>query len=130
MAYAATYHNWADYAASLASYTVRTPVASGHGSLLSDAISLLLPSEEDNLREASIRKPFGDFSESDRDKIAVFSHAMLPIFESQPAGWNSVRNVPVTKGRLSEYLADWYVQVEPIDKSFVERILGIFGWTP
>ena len=124
------YPNWANYAASLAGYPVRIPVASRQRYLLTDAINLLLSSEEDNLREASIRKEFGDFNESDRDKIAVFSHALLPIFENQPIGWNSVRKIPETKGRLREYLADWYTQVELVDKPFVGRILGMFGWTP
>ena len=123
------YPHWASYAASLAGYPVRMPVASGHCYLLSNSINLLLSSQEDDLREASTRKEFGDFSEIDRDKIAVFSHALLPIFENQPTGWNSVPNVPETKGRLREYLADWYTQVEPVDKPFVERILGTFGLT-
>ena len=122
--------HWASFAASLASYPVRMPVASGQPYLLTDAIKLLLASEEDNLREASCRKEFGEFTESDRDKIAVFSHALLPLFEDHPTGWNSVLMVPETKGRLREYLSDWYTQVEPADKPFVGRILGIFGWTP
>ena len=124
------YPHWASYAASLAGYPVCMPVASGQPYLLKGAINLLLSSEEDDLRETSSRKEFGDFSEADRGKIAVFSHAMLPIFESQPTGWNSVRNVPETEGGLREYLADWYAQVEPIDKPFVGRILGIFGSAP
>ena len=124
------YPNWASYAASLAGYTVRMPVASGHCNLLSVAVNSLLSSQEDNLREASLQKEFGDFNESDRDKIAVFSHALLPIFENQPTVWNSVRRLPETKGRLSEYLSDWYIQVEPVDKPFVERILGTFRLTP
>ena len=123
------YPNWASYAASLAGYPVRMPVASGHCYLLSNSINLLLSSQEDDLREASTRKEFGDFSEIHRDKIAVFSHALLPIFENEPTGWNSVPKVPETKGRLREYLADWYTQVEPVDKPFVERILGTFGLT-
>ena len=96
---------------------------------MSNSINLLLSSQEDDLREASTRKEFGDFREIDRDKIAVFSHALLPIFENEPTGWNSVPNVPATKGRLREYLADWYTQVEPVDRPFVERILGTFGLT-
>ena len=124
------YPNWVSYAVSLASYTVQAPVASGHVSLLSGAIKQVLSSEENTLREASLRKAFGDFSQSDRDKIAVISHALLPIFESEPAGWNAVRNVPATKGPLTEYLADWYAQVELADKPFLKRILDVFELTP
>ncbi len=115
----------------MAGYAVRTPIASGgRNDLLSDAINPLLARDEDNLRKASIHKEFGDFSEADRGKISVFSHAMLPIFEIQPNGWNSVGKVPETEGTLREYLTDWYTQVEPVDKPFVERILGIFGCAP
>ena len=124
------YPNWADYAVSLASYTVRAPVASGHASLLSGAIRQFLSSEENTLRKASLRREFGDFSESDRDKIAVISHALLPLFESEPAGWNTVRNIPATKGPLTEYLADWYAQVDLGDKPFLRKILDAFEVTP
>ncbi len=124
------YPHWANYAVSLASYTVQAPVASGHVSLLLGAIKQIVSSEEDNLREASLRNNFGDFSQSDRDKVAVISHALLPIFESEPTGWNAVRNVPVTKGLLTEYLVDWYVQVELADKPFLKRILDAFELTP
>ena len=122
--------HWASYAASLASYTVNAPVASGHAPLLSDAIKQLVSCEEDYLREASLRTEFGEFSKDDRDKVAVVSHALLPIFESEPAGWNAVRNVPVTKGPLTEYLVDWHAQVELADKPFVKRILDAFELTP
>ena len=77
------YPNWASDAASLAGYTVRT---SCQRTLLS-FVEFHQPtksSQEDDLREASTRKEFGDFSEIDRDKIAVFSHALLPIFENRP----------------------------------------------
>ena len=124
------YQNWAPYGASLARYTIRAPVASGHAPILSDAIKQLLSCEEDDLRERSLTAEFGDFSESDRDKVAIVSHVLLPLFESEPTGWNTVRNVPVTNGPLTEYLADWYAQVDPVDKQFVQRIVSIFGQTP
>lgn len=124
------YQNWTDYGVSLASYTIRAPVASGHAPLLSDAIKQLVSCEEDYLREASLRTEFGEFSKSDRDKVAVVSHALLPLFESEPTGWNAVRNVPATKGPLTEYLVDWHAQVELADKPFVKRILDTFELTP
>ena len=124
------YQNWTSYGASLARYTVRVPVASGHAALLSGAIKQLLSCEEDNLREASLRAEFGKFSKSDRDKVAVVSHALLPIFESEPTGWNAVRKVPVINGPLTEYLEDWYAQVELTDKPFLKRILNAFELTP
>ena len=124
------YQNWASYGASLASYTIRAPVASGHASLLSYAIRQLLSCEEDILREASLKTEFGKFSQSDRDKVAVVSHVLLPAFEIEPAGWNSIGKISATNGPFAEYLSDWHNCVEPADKSFVERILNLFGQTP
>ena len=124
------YPNWTSYAAWLASYGVSAPAAIGHVSLLSDAVKQVVSCEEDHLREASLRNEFGEFSQGDRGKVAVISHALLPVFESEPAGWNAVRNVPVTKEPLTAYLSDWYTQVDLVDKPFVQRILDIFGQTP
>ena len=120
------YPHWASYAASLASYTVSAPVASGDVSLLSDAAKQVVSSGEDNLRETSLRKEFGVFSQRDRANVAVISHALLPLFESEPTGWNAVRKVPVTNGPLTEYLADWYAQAELTDRPFLKRILDAF----
>jgi len=124
------YQNWASYGASLARYTIRAPVTTGHAALLSDAIKQLLSCEQDNLRKTSLRTEFGEFSKSDRDKVAVISHALLPLFENEPTGWNAVRKVPVTNGPLTEYLADWYAQAELTDKPFLKRILDVFELTP
>ena len=123
------YPGRADYAKSLASYADDLLCRENRQLPAGTTIARWLSTEEDTLREASLKTEFGEFSKSDRDKIAVVSHALLPLFESEPTGWNSVCKVPATKGPFTEYLSDWHNCVEPADKLFVERILNLFGQT-
>ena len=59
-----------------------------------------------------------------RDHNAKVPYSLLPIFEADPRPWNAVRELPVSKGMLAEYLADWRCQVKPADKPFVNRVMG------
>ena len=61
-----------------------------------------------------------------RDKNGIVADQILPRFEAYPSGWNAVRSLPESTGRLSEYLADWHERVEPEDKPFVNRLIGAF----
>ena len=61
-----------------------------------------------------------------RDKNAIVAYQLLPLFEEDHSGWNTVRNFPNSKGLLFEYLADWHEQVAPEDKPFVNRLIGAF----
>ncbi len=61
-----------------------------------------------------------------RDKNDVVSYSLLPLFESEPTGWNAIRNLCNSSGMLKDYLRDWYSQVEPVDKPFVNRIIQLF----
>ena len=105
-----------DYAESLASYADsnlsreerRLPV----GTTLSD----WLLSEEESLRQDRYQ----------RDKNAVVAYTLLPIFESEPAGWNAIRRLPNSSAMFEDYLREWHLLVEPLDRPFVKRILGLF----
>ena len=110
------YPNWVDYAVSLAGYADEL-VSRGESRLPVDmTLSMWLACEEEGLR--------GDPYQ--RDKNAVVSYSLLPLFESEPKGWNAVRNLPSSSGMLKDYLRDWYSQVEPVDKPFVNRIIQLF----
>ena len=102
-----------DYAESLASYADsylsreerRVPV----GTTLSD----WLLSEEESLRQDRYQ----------RDKNAVVAYTLLPILESEPAGWNAIRRLPNSSAMFEDYLREWHSLVEPLDRLFVKRIL-------
>ena len=45
-------------------------------------------------------------NEYQRKKNALVAYALLPIFESSPAGWNAIRSLPNSVGFLEEYFVD------------------------
>ena len=66
-------------------------------------------------------------------RVAQLSYKFLPIFEENPEAWNAVRQMPASKGMLSEYMKDWYETVDTEDKDFVAAIateMGIEVATP
>ena len=79
-------------------------------------LSTWLASEEESLRADPYQ----------RDKNSVVSYSLLPLFESEPTGWNAIRHLPNSSGVLSDYLRDWQSQVELIDKPFVSRLIHLF----
>ena len=79
-------------------------------------LSTWLQSEEDGLRKDRYL----------RDKNAVVAYSLLPIFDSDPAGWNAIRRLSASSAMLMDYLLEWHANVEPADKPFVKRILDAF----
>jgi len=111
--------NWADYAESLSIYwqyllppqAVQLP----EGVPLQEWLS----SHEDELRK----------NEYQREKNALVAYALLPIFESTPTGWNAIRKLPNSSGKLADYLVDWYLSVDHDNRNFVARLSDAFGYT-
>ena len=110
------YSNWADYAPALSGYAHDLLADENHQ--LPEGLTLAnwLPMHEAELR----RDPYV------RDKNAVVAYQLLPVFEENPSGWNAVRSMPSSTGNLMEYLADWHECVQPADKPFVQRVIGVF----
>ena len=110
------YPHWADYAESLASYADET--LSNKERHLPPGMTLVrwLASEEASLRQNPCQ----------RDKNALVAYLLLPIFEAEPVGWNTIRTLPSSSAMLKDYLREWHSQVEPLDRAFVERIIRIF----
>ena len=110
------YSHWADYAESLGSYVQEHLSRTEHQLPLGLTLSAWLLSEEESLRKDCYQ----------RDKNAVVAYSLLPILESEPAGWNAVRKLPDSSAMFRDYLLDWHSQIEPIDKPFVNRIIQHF----
>ena len=113
------YPEWADYAKSLESYVQEC--LSRQEVQLPAGITLpaWLLSHEKELREDPYQ----------RDKNSLVAYALLPVFESDPSGWNSICRFPNSQTRLAGYLSDWYASVDFADKPFVTRISDLFGHT-
>lgn len=54
--------------------------------------------------------------------VAQLSDKFLPLFEKHPEGWNTISQMPATSNKISKYMVDWYNNVAPQDKFFVELL--------
>lgn len=109
------YNNWRDYRRFLRSYAndrlAENPEYQGTG-------SEWLTENEDAMR-----------SKFDREKIRQLSFRFLPIFRENQEAWNTVRQMPASTTKMSEYMKDWYKRVDGEDKQYVEAMAEIMGIT-
>ena len=106
------YQNWATYSVHLLSYAEDRLEHPEHRLPAEMTLSEWLASLEDALRQDPYQ----------REKNAIVAGELLPLFESDPSGWNAVRSLPTSSSRLKDYLLEWRFQAEPVDRPFVERI--------
>ncbi len=107
------YPNWADYAAALGDYADDLLTSPNRQLRNGVTMATWLLAHEKELRQ----DPYL------RDHNATVAYKLLPLFEATPTAWNAVRDLPVSKGMLAEYMADWRRQVKTGDKSFVNRVM-------
>ncbi len=108
--------NWSEYAGSLGSYAEEILLRKEHQLPAGITLSLWLASEETVLRKDRYL----------RDKNGLVACSLLPIFESESTGWNAILNMPDSSTMIKDYLLEWHMRVDPVDKPFVKRILGAF----
>lgn len=112
----APFPNWAEYSDSLLGYADDCLSREDRQLPIDTTLSAWLLKEEETLRKDRYL----------RDKNAVVANALLPIFESNPGGWNSIRNLPDSAASFRDYLHHWYKAVDPVDRPFVGRIQSAF----
>ena len=105
-----------DYAASLANYAEKLLSCQERQLPAGMTLAAWLQTEEESLRNDRYQ----------RDKNAVVAYALLPIFESEPAGWNAIRRLPASSSMLMDYLVEWEGSVDPQDGPFVKRVRDAF----
>ena len=110
------YPNWADYSASLASYAEGYLSREERRLPAGMTLATWLQAEEESLRNDCYQ----------RDKNAVVAYSLLPIFESEPAGWNAICRLPASSSMLMDYLVEWEGSVDPQDGPFVKRVRDAF----
>ncbi len=77
---------------------------------------------EDELREISEQNSNGrGYTNEDRAKFALIAYTLLPIFESNPSGWNTISKLPASNSHIEEYLDKWLAAVDVDDKLFIKR---------
>ena len=112
------YLNWASYSASLESYAEERIQRPEHRLPSDLTVSNWLTKEEQVLRQDPYQ----------RDKNGIVAGLLLPIFESDPSGWSSVRSFPTSTTALGDYLLQWRREVDATERDFVERIIECLGY--
>ena len=112
----APYPNWVEYWDSLLSYAEDCLSSEDHRLPAETTLSAWLLAEEETLRKDRYL----------RDKNATVAYSLLPIFESDPRGWNSIRKLSDSSASFRDYLHDWHSTVDPVDRPFVNHILNAF----
>jgi hypothetical protein len=66
-----------------------------------------------------------------RDRNTIIAIQLLPVFESEPQGWEAVtflnRGSLNVNASLAQYLGDWRSECPPELRPFVIRLAGVFG---
>lgn len=62
-----------------------------------------------------------------RDKEGVVAAQLLPLFETEPKTWRTVRHLPISEAQLSEFVPDWHANSPDNLKPFVVQIALALG---
>lgn len=112
------YPHWASYAPSLAAYAQQRLDASAKDLPAGKPIGPWLRANEPALRKDSVIRELNN----------VVASRLLPVFESEPSGWEAVSYLNLgrrgaEKGlSLADHLADWRATCPPRHKAFVTRL--------
>ena len=60
-------------------------------------------------------------------RVSQLSYKFLDIFQDNPEAWNAIRQMPASNSEMSEYMKEWYQDVDTEDKEFVEAIADEMG---
>ena len=115
----APYRNWIDYRHSLAHYAENlmnraTVQYEGTG-------AAWIREWEDRLRSD---RDFFDYA-----RVSQLSYKFLSIFEETPKAWNAIRQMPVSRSKISEYMRAWHNTVDAEDKRVVKAMAEVMGIT-
>ena len=108
--------NWASFAEALARYAEERISRPEVQLPTNVTLSEWLSSHEEILRQ----DPYL------RDHNSLVAYVLLPIFESDPTGWNAIRRFPASHGSLADYLSEWNSLAETPDRHLVRRIAAAF----
>ena len=66
-------------------------------------------------------------SEDQRQKERTIAVLILPIFESNPTGWNAVYQLPSRNVSIGDYLREWRSRVHQDDREVVDKISKVLS---
>ena len=114
------FQNWKDYAPSLGLYANEMLLRPERRVPPGISLAQWLLEQEDALRQDRYQ----------RDKNAIVAYKLLPLFQNNPTGWNTVGHLPDSSGSFHDYLVEWYTQVDEEDRPFVKHVLDAFELNP
>jgi hypothetical protein len=115
------YANWKSYAPSLTNYAQKRL----------DAIAAKPPADAEfrawfGEHEAGLRK-----NATDRDKNNVVASRLLPLFEKETAGWESMAYYNVGAGKaeksLTDHFREWSGNAPAALRKFIAQLAAVFG---
>ena len=118
-AYRAPYPNWTGWRHNLTNYA--------NNSVMGRADSQYAGTGAEWLEEWEKRMRQDEPGVFNYQRVAQLTYKFLPIFEENPEAWNAVRQISDSKGKMAEFMQDWYAKVDTQDKQFVEAIAKEMG---
>ena len=106
------YPNWATYAKALSEYAD------------DQAENVAGQTPDDESWEEWLRRHEENSRADPYERVGnrIIALRMLPLFENDPEGWNAIRRLPASEGRIGEFLAQWKEAADPQDRVLIQRI--------
>lgn len=116
------YPNWKSYAPALAKYAEERLAQCATVLAAEAPFAPWFAAELESLRKAPTQ----------RDKNLVVARQLLPLFEAQPAGWESLTALNLTPDRdaakpFDRHLAEWIAAAPESQHDFLANVRSVFG---
>ncbi len=115
------YPNWKDYATALASYAQERMDDPKHRLPGGQTFAAWFAAEEAGLRKAWAQ----------REKNTIIAQQLLPLFETQPGGWEALpwlkRGTRDVNKPLAKHLAEWHSGAPAEQRAFIARLAEVFA---
>lgn len=116
------YPNWKTYAPALAKYAEERLAQCAPVLAPDAAFAPWFAAELDSFRQAPTQ----------RDKNLVVARQLLPLFEAQPSGWESITALNLTRERdatksFDRHLAGWMAAAPASHHAFLAKVRAVFG---
>jgi len=114
------YPHWKDYSASLTSYAAERLATTARELPAGTRFSAWFEENQTPMRATSTL----------REKNNQVAAALLPLFEAEPAGWETLTalnlGAPALEATLQDHLHAWHRQVPAAQRSFVAKLARVF----
>jgi hypothetical protein len=115
------YPNWKSYAPALADYVAKHLADPNRRLPEGRTFAAWFAAEEPGLRKSATQ----------RDKNTVIAQQLLPLFEAEPNGWESLPSLKLgtrdVNKPLAKHLAEWGANAPAAQRPFIHNVAAVFG---